>query len=244
MFNLLYLRTSCTRINVINKLQFVYQGLKGNSKVKDCTFYKKYHTSLKNSSEVTGSRQERKSKKEIDTLNPNTNIQNNVLLYKRESYAFYFLRFFGFGSLMLSARLVYELYNEKFKDTWETSTSIKEYIRINGFNILFVIYGALAGPLILWTVYIVCSRYVKYIILHKGGKEVSIITYHLFKEEAALKIPTREVQTVTARNETEAYISMKVKGRRLLYLIDTNGTFLNETLFDNTIGIVKSWNKH
>nr|XP_033331579.1 uncharacterized protein LOC117223421 [Megalopta genalis] len=212
MFNLLYLRTSCTRINVINKLQFVYQGLKGNSKVKDCTFYKKYHTSLKNSSEVTGSRykiSDSQSKKEIDTLNPNTNIQNNVLLYKRESYAFYFLRFVGFGSLILAIRLAYRLYNEKVKDTWKTSTSIKENIRINGFNILFLIYGALTGPLILWTVYIICSRYVKYIILHKGGKEVSIITYHLFKEEAALKIPTREVQTIVARNETEAYVLMK-----------------------------------
>ncbi|XP_078039038.1 transmembrane protein 223 [Augochlora pura] len=237
MFNLLYLRNSCTKINVINKLQFVYQGLKGNNKVKGYTFCKAYHTSLNNPVKVNHSRC-----REVD-LNANTNIQNNVLLYKMESNFYYFLRFFATGSVLFSGLLMYTTWDENLKSFFNTDKSLREYLVFNGLNLVLFAYGGLIGPLIFLVSFVTSKRFVKYIILHKGGDQVSVITYHLFKNQTVLTIPTCEVQSVVARRENKSYVPMKIKGKRFFYLVDSSGTFLNETLFDNTVGVGKRWQK-
>ncbi|XP_076661743.1 uncharacterized protein LOC143365448 [Halictus rubicundus] len=246
MFNLLYLKTSYTRINVINKLQFVYQGIRGNSKFKVCVFPKLYHTSPNRTIKITNSRFKEsveQSKADIDFINTNTNVQNNVLLYRLETNYFQFMRYFSIGALTVSAFIMYMTYDPKLTLLFTTNISLKEYLKCNGFSIIYFVYGGLMGPLICWALYLSASRYIKYIILHKGGQEVSIITYHLYKDQIVLRIPLNEVQSTIARKDMKNYMPMKVKGKRFFYLLDFSGKFLNGRLFDNTIGTEKIWRK-
>ncbi|XP_076282799.1 uncharacterized protein LOC143210128 [Lasioglossum baleicum] len=240
MFNLLYFKTTCTRINVINKLQLLYQGTRGNSKFKACVFRELYHSSPKRAIKITNSRYKEAG---IDFLNPSVNVQNNVLLYKLETNYFQIMRYFSIAALSFSALILYMTYDPKLKLLWTTNISIKEYLRTNGFTVIYFVYGGLVGPLIFWALYLSASRYIKYIILHKGGQEVSIVTYHLYKDQTVLKIPLNEVQSIVARKDMKTYIPMKIKGKRFFYLLDCTGTILNGRLFDNTIGTLKRWRK-
>lgn len=240
MFNLLYYKTACTRINVINKLQFLYQGTRGNSKFKTCVFRKLYHSSPKRAIKINNSRYK---EAETDILNQNINVQNNVLLYRLESNYFQIMRYFSIGALTFSILMLYMTYDPKLKLLWTTNISIKDYLRTNGFTVIYFVYGGLIGPLICWALYLSASRCIKYIILHKGGQEVSIITYHLYKKQVVLKIPLNEVQSTVARKDMKTYLPMKIKGKKFFYLLDSTGTILNGRLFDNTIGTVKIWKK-
>lgn len=39
-------------------------------------------------------------------------------------------------------------------------------------------------------------RYVKYVILQKGGEHVSLITYNLFKNELLQEVPVKQVNDI------------------------------------------------
>lgn len=49
------------------------------------------------------------------------------------------------------------------------------------------------GPLGCTALYIFNHRIIKYIILHKGGKDVSIVTNHLFKNVDTITLPLEKV---------------------------------------------------
>ncbi|KOC60284.1 Transmembrane protein 223, partial [Habropoda laboriosa] len=89
--------------------------------------------------------------------------------------------------------------------------------------------------------YALNHRFVKYIILHKGGQNVSVITNHLYKRHNTFKLPVDEVKTVVARSQMINYLPLKIRGKKFYYIVDSDGKFLNGHLFDYTIGTKKSW---
>lgn len=39
----------------------------------------------------------------------------------------------------------------------------------------------------------------------------------------------------------KCYMAMKIQGRRFYYILDAQGKFLNESLFDCTVGNTRRW---
>ncbi|XP_053733522.1 transmembrane protein 223 [Synchiropus splendidus] len=83
-----------------------------------------------------------------------------------------------------------------------------------------------------------CRRSVNQVILHRGGKLVTITTQSPRGAGKGRKIsvPLSEVACHAHREETTSFIPLKVRGHKFYYLLDKEGTVNNVRLFDNTVG--------
>ncbi|XP_034183373.1 transmembrane protein 223 isoform X1 [Osmia lignaria lignaria] len=220
--------------NYANKLYPFYKLLANNAIHKNFV-RSKYTFKVKNIREYS---QNVKS----NSLYVNTNIQNNVLLYKYVNVRYFILfKVFCFGWILFASIISYYTYDSKFVSTFSKNISWMDYIKENGTKLLYFVYALIIGPSAFWLLYTAHKKFIKYIILHKGGKDVSIITHHLFKSQDVAKFPIEEVTAITSRNKMKDYLPIKVKGRWLYYLLDADGKFLNPELFDHTIGMQKRW---
>ncbi|XP_076637826.1 transmembrane protein 223 [Colletes latitarsis] len=235
MFNSLHLKNTFINASLINKLKFFYQPVAKNSVHKSNVFHKSYH-SLPN--HAPKSRNTRESIEDI--VNVNTNVQNNVLLFKNESSTMCkLLRYFSIGWVFCSASLIYYSHNQINLSDYSKSVSWKNYMKEKGVHVTIFACGIIIGPVMLLILHFSMQRFIKYIILNKGGKNVSLITYHLFKKEALLTLPVSMVKSCMSRQEAVQYLPLKVCDKLFFYLMDLEGTLLNEKLFDNTIGYDK-----
>lgn len=50
-----------------------------------------------------------------------------------------------------------------------------------------------------------------------------------------------KVKVTLARHEMKSYLPMKIRGRRFYFILDGQGEFLNEKLFDYTVGNSRRW---
>ncbi|KYQ55679.1 hypothetical protein ALC60_05430, partial [Trachymyrmex zeteki] len=86
-------------------------------------------------------------------------------------------------------------------------------------------------------VYAACARSIKYIILNKGGKTLSIITYHMQKKKSKLNLPVGVVKcTADRQDDTGTYLPLKIKNKSFYYIVNKSGTFVNSNLFDHIMG--------
>lgn len=83
-----------------------------------------------------------------------------------------------------------------------------------------------------------CRRSVSQVILHKGGKTVSVITQSPLGMGRGQKItvPLSEVACYAHRQEYPLFIPLRVKGHKFYFLLDKEGTINNTRLFDVTVG--------
>ncbi|KAL0107550.1 hypothetical protein PUN28_014695 [Cardiocondyla obscurior] len=93
-------------------------------------------------------------------------------------------------------------------------------------------FALIAGPFMFFFIYALCSRSVKYIILNKGGKTVSIVTYHVLKKKSSSVIPVEMVKSTVDRRSKSGFVSLKIKNKYFYYLLDNGGTYVNPKLFD------------
>ncbi|KAL7305724.1 hypothetical protein TKK_0001977 [Trichogramma kaykai] len=171
-------------------------------------------------------------------LKVNTKVLNNVMLYRFEK-PFMFKAAAAFGILtcigcLTMADTIYlvlckDLFNPE-KDLW---TRLKAHVLpLAGISI-----GVICGPLILITVWFITVRSVKYLILHKGGKSITLVAYHPIKMEKKYARKLEEVSSVAARSDKKGYVPLKLKGVRFHFILDKQGHFVNPELFDCTAGI-------
>lgn len=77
---------------------------------------------------------------------------------------------------------------------------IKMYIYIknrkNRFYLFWNWYIYFAGPLMYLFIYAMCARSIKYIVLNKGGKALSITTHHMRKKKSNIHLPVGMVRTI------------------------------------------------
>ncbi|CAK9801424.1 Transmembrane protein 223 [Anthophora quadrimaculata] len=227
--------------NFISKLHIVCKPLTKNSKCRNLVLYQSFHSSQRCSLKVNNIRACNKQIKS-DVIDVNTNVSNNVIMYKHEKKLdsiMLKMLFFGWG--FCSMIMAYYTYNSKFILTFSENLSWKEYFKINGINLIYFLYATTLGPLTCVFLFVLNQRFVKYIILHKGGQHVSVITTHLFKNNNIFTLPVNEVQTMIARNQMKNYLPLKIRGKKFYYIIDGEGKFLNGKLFDYTVGTRKIW---
>lgn len=105
-------------------------------------------------------------------------------------------------------------------------------------------------------------RSIKTIILNKGGKNVTLVMYHMLKGATSKVVPVDDVSFHTkklflykdkkiryvvylqivirrSRSEVTNYMPLSIKSTRLYHLLSGDGVFVNPELFDHTIGYNK-----
>lgn len=80
-------------------------------------------------------------------------------------------------------------------------------------------------------------RSVRYLILRKGGGEVTLVTYGPFGKNRMITVPLRDISCTEMRNRTKTSLPLKVKNRYFHYVLDMKGEFKNAALFDSTAGL-------
>lgn len=239
MFSNIFYRSVSNSFCKLRK--FVYQSLVQNYKYESPIFCKSFHSSSKYLFQIKNTRQNEKQKN-INIRYINTNIQNNVILYKNNSKNEFILlkvMFYGWG--ISSILFLLNTYNPKYISTLFENISWNEYFKRNGLHMVYFINFIIIGPVGTILFYIINHRFIKYIILHKGGNNVSIITNHPLKNNYTMTLPINKIKIKIARDKMKNYLPMKIQGRRFYYIIDSKGTFLNEKLFDYTVGKAKNW---
>ncbi|XP_027195301.2 uncharacterized protein LOC113789905 [Dermatophagoides pteronyssinus] len=91
------------------------------------------------------------------------------------------------------------------------------------------------------------SRCVSFIRLMPGGKQIKVGLINWYggcnPEQRAKIFNLADVTTREHRTERCYYISMKVKNRKSTLLIERDGHFPNETLYDLTLGVQRTFNQ-
>ena len=83
-----------------------------------------------------------------------------------------------------------------------------------------------------------CRRSVSQVVLHQGGRMVTVCTQSPLGpgKGRRITIPLSEVACHAHRQESPSFIPLKVKGHRFYFLLDKEGTLKNARLFDITVG--------
>lgn len=104
-------------------------------------------------------------------------------------------------------------------------------------------YGFTAGCLaigagIVGLGFVFCRRSVNQIVLHQGGKMVTVCTQSPVGAGKGRKItvPLSQVACFAHRQESSSFIPLRVKGHKFYFLMDKEGTVTNAKLFDVTVG--------
>lgn len=81
-----------------------------------------------------------------DALHVNTNVRNNVLLFKYENSTYFLgLKLFSIGWICTSALLAYYSYTPQLKLIWSNDLSWIRYLQITGGRIIYFIFAVIAG---------------------------------------------------------------------------------------------------
>lgn len=84
-------------------------------------------------------------------------------------------------------------------------------------------------------------RSIKYVVLNKGGKELTFVTYGPFGINQLIRIGLENVSCTSTRQNCPAWMGLKLKGQPWFFLIDMRGDFRNTQLFDATAGLQRAW---
>lgn len=104
-------------------------------------------------------------------------------------------------------------------------------------------YGFTAGCLalgasILGLGVLFCRRSVSQVILHQGGRMVTVSTQSPLGAGRShrITVPLSQVACHAHRHESPSFIPLRVKGHKFYFLLDKEGTINNARLFDVTVG--------
>lgn len=78
---------------------------------------------------------------------------------------------------------------------------------------------------------------VRYLILRKGGRMVTIVTYTPLGKNRMFTLGLENLSCQEQRSVAKSQLPIKVKGHYLHYILDMRGEFKNPTLFDYTAGL-------
>lgn len=81
----------------------------------------------------------------------------------------------------------------------------------------------------------------KYLILRKGGKDVTVVTYTPFGENRMFTLGLENINCKETRQATRSQLPIKIKNHWFHYIVDMKGEFRNTTLFDHTVGLRRAW---
>ncbi|XP_030377058.1 transmembrane protein 223 [Scaptodrosophila lebanonensis] len=173
-----------------------------------------------------------------------TNVSKDIILFKYENPRFYnilnvfavcqfvfwsYLSHFAFTTLK-DAPVVE---NPEYELKWYQRINLGENKYRNGIAVCcFAIgYG------ILFAAWMFTLRSVRFLILRKGGQDVSFVTYGPFNRNRIMTVPLKCISAQESRELARVQLPIKVKNKTLYYVLDMRGEFRNPQLFDYTAGL-------
>ncbi|XP_072253365.1 transmembrane protein 223 [Leuresthes tenuis] len=83
-----------------------------------------------------------------------------------------------------------------------------------------------------------CRRSVSKVVLHKGGRMVTVCTQSPLGrgQGRSITVPLSQVACHAHRQESPSFIPLRVKGHKFYFLLDKEGAVNNARLFDITVG--------
>ncbi|KAJ8977676.1 hypothetical protein NQ317_010415, partial [Molorchus minor] len=172
-------------------------------------------------------------------LDVNTNVTKDVILYKYKNGKFYkiinifAICQFGFLDLLLRDAPVDSTEDAK----WWQKINLGE----NKYRNTIAILTFLIGWGILATTWIFSLKSVKYLILLKGGKVVTVVTYTPTGHNRMFTLGLENLNCKESRTAAKTQLPIKLKGHYLYYILDMRGEFTNPSLFDATAGLKRNW---
>ncbi|XP_026861203.2 transmembrane protein 223 [Electrophorus electricus] len=179
-----------------------------------------------------------------------TAVLNDVILFEHDR-----TRFFRFLALFCGGQFIFWTYLAYFAFTGLRNTQknnngsqkIKAELGLFSFDMnlgskawrfgftlgCLVIAGGIVGLGMLFT-----CRSVSRVVLHKGGRKVTVSTQSPLGVNKAwcLTVPLNQVACHAHRHESPSFIPLKVKDHKFYFLLDKEGTLNNHKLFDVTVG--------
>nr|CAG4647575.1 EOG090X0JX7 [Megafenestra aurita] len=99
------------------------------------------------------------------------------------------------------------------------------------------------GVLILGGSWMFSLKSIKNIVLRKGGRDVTFITFAPFSKVRYVDAPLKNVSATQSRSRAPVQLPVKVKGYMGYFMIDMKGEFKNSPLFDATVGLRRMLSK-
>ncbi|XP_049874332.1 transmembrane protein 223 [Pectinophora gossypiella] len=179
----------------------------------------------------------------------NTNVAKDVILFKYENPKFYqYMNLFAVIQYMFWSYLGVFAFTT-LRDAPVDQSKINEdtpwYRRINlGENKYRNTLGAVAilvGTGSLGMIWMYTLKSVRYLILNKGGRHVTFVTYAPFGKNRMMTVPLENICCKENRTNARVQLPLKVKNTWMHYMLDMRGEFKNPLLFDSTAGLARKW---
>lgn len=97
------------------------------------------------------------------------------------------------------------------------------------------------GILILSFTWMYTLKTVKFVILRKGGKMVSLVTYRPMGNNGILTVPLNCLNALEHRQNAHRILPLKVKNKLIWYMLDMRGEFTNAQLFDYVVNLRRAF---
>lgn len=180
----------------------------------------------------------------VRVLDTNTNVVKDVILFKYENpKQFRYINFFALGQFIfwnyLSFFALNELRNTPVDEENKENLAFWERVNLGENKWRYGMSAAcfLIGYGILVTAWFFILRSVRFLVLRKGGKSVSFVTYTPFGQNRIMDVPLKCISAQESRQTAKSTIAIKVKNRSFYYVLDMRGEFKNPVLFDHTVGL-------
>lgn len=180
------------------------------------------------------------------SLDVSTNVAKDVLLFKYENprhfkgITFFAITQFAFWTY-LSTYALQDLKDAPVPE--DASEDLPFWRRMNlgenRWKNTFSVICFLIGYGILFGAWMFTVRSVRLLILRKGGKTVTFVTYTPFGSNRIMDVPLNCCSAVESRHSAKTTLPIKVKNRSLYYVLDLRGEFKNGALFDQTVGMYR-----
>lgn len=177
----------------------------------------------------------------------NTKVAKDVVLFKYENPRFFrVLNTFAICQFSFWTYLSYTMATSLKNVPVPNDSSLPWWKKIN-FGESKYKYGMSCGCLLIGCGVMAASigyvrRSVRYLILHKGGQRLTLITYSSFGRDQAMTVNLNEVSCEYSRHSSRVQVPLKVLGHRFNYVLDLRGQFMNGKLFDHTAGMKRMLN--
>uniref|UniRef100_A0A2H1VFB4 SFRICE_005664 n=1 Tax=Spodoptera frugiperda TaxID=7108 RepID=A0A2H1VFB4_SPOFR len=179
----------------------------------------------------------------------NTKVIKDVILFKYENPKFFmYMNIFAVVQYMFWSYLGLFSFSTLRDAPVDKSTITEDtpwFRRINlGENKYRNTLGTVSivvGAGSLFMIWMYTLRSVRYLILNKGGRQLTFVTYTPFGRNRMMTVPIENVCCKESRNIAKVQLPLKIKNRWMHYMLDMRGEFKNPLLFDSTAGLLRKW---
>ncbi|XP_064622720.1 transmembrane protein 223-like [Lineus longissimus] len=215
------------------------------------TFQHKH--SFSTSCATLATRKAKKRRQELEVLPFEVDVNNvtqDIPVYTNDGQNRFFLlvSFFGviqFGFWSYVAHFAYTtLRDAPVKEEQDEETlPFWRKVNLGGNKYRFgtALLSITVGYVLLYASIFYPMRAVKRLTLMRGGRTAKVTTYAPFGAYRSFTARVEDIQSMQSRAEMKQHISLKVKNRRMFYLLDSNGKFLNTQIFDFIVGLKRRW---